>query len=164
MHDESGWVASTISWKLSGCFAELGRSADEGILRGPDWLETTPIGVAQAVTGFALGIARLAPRPLSLPQTSLTTANVVGNSLPTHLDLIMQLFSCPSGATLSYERGGKGAPLVLVHGSFSDHDTNWAQVRPALEEIFTVFAIARRGRGQTTSGPTLLDEAEDLAG
>ena len=67
----------------------------------------------------------------------------------------MQFFSCPSGATLSYEKTGKGSPLVLVHGSFSDHETNWALVRPALEEHFTVYAIARRGRGKTTSGPTL---------
>jgi pimeloyl-ACP methyl ester carboxylesterase len=76
---------------------------------------------------------------------------------------MMQFFSCPSGATLSYERAGKGPLLVLVHGSFSDHETNWALVRPALEKHFTVYAIARRGRGKTTSGPTLPDEAEDLA-
>lgn len=75
----------------------------------------------------------------------------------------MQFFSCPNGATLSYEKAGRGPPLVLVHGSFSDHETNWALVRPALEERYTVYAIARRGRGKTTSGPTLLDEAEDLA-
>ncbi|MCD7059388.1 alpha/beta fold hydrolase [Pelagibacterium xiamenense] len=75
----------------------------------------------------------------------------------------MQVFSCPGGATLSYEKAGQGPPLVLVHGSFSDHETNWALVRPALEEHFTVYAIARRGRGQTTSGPALLDEAENLA-
>jgi pimeloyl-ACP methyl ester carboxylesterase len=76
---------------------------------------------------------------------------------------MMQFFPCPSGATLSYEKAGDGPPLVLVHGSFSDHETNWAKVRPALGENFTVYAIARRGRGKTTSGPTLLDEAEDLA-
>lgn len=75
----------------------------------------------------------------------------------------MQFFPCPSGATLSYEKAGDGSPLVLVHGSFSNHETNWALVRPALEERFTVYAIARRGRGKTTSGPTLPDEAEDLA-
>ncbi|WP_415727083.1 alpha/beta fold hydrolase [Pseudaminobacter sp. NGMCC 1.201702] len=76
---------------------------------------------------------------------------------------MMQFFPCPSGATLSYEKAGDGSPLVLVHGSFSDHETNWALVRPALEGHFTVYAIARRGRGKTTSGPTLPDEAEDLA-
>lgn len=77
--------------------------------------------------------------------------------------LMMRFFSCPSGATMSYEMAGEGSPLVLVHGSFSDHVTNWALVRPALEEHFTVYAIARRGRGKTTSGPALADEAQDLA-
>jgi pimeloyl-ACP methyl ester carboxylesterase len=82
---------------------------------------------------------------------------------PHLVDEMMQFFSCPGSATLSYEKAGKGPPLVLVHGSFSDHETNWAMVRPALEEHFTVYAIARRGRGKTTSGPGLLDEAGDLA-
>lgn len=75
----------------------------------------------------------------------------------------MQLFSCPSGAKLSYEIYGEGPPLVLVHGSFSDHETNWAMVRPLLSEQFTLCAVARRGRGKTTSGPSLVDEAKDLA-
>lgn len=75
----------------------------------------------------------------------------------------MQLFPCPSGAILSYEISGNGPPLVLVHGSFSDHETNWALVRPILGERFTLYAVARRGRGRTTSGLTLLDEAKDLA-
>ena len=75
----------------------------------------------------------------------------------------MRLFSCPGGEALSYEKSGQGVPLVLVHGSFSDHDTNWALLRPALEAHFTLYAVARRGRGQTTCGPTLLAEANDLA-
>lgn len=75
----------------------------------------------------------------------------------------MQNFLCPSGSNLSYEISGIGPPLVLVHGSFSDHRTNWALVRPLLSERFTVYLIARRGRGRTTSGPTLVEEAGDLA-
>lgn len=75
----------------------------------------------------------------------------------------MELFTCPSGARLSYEKTGHGPPLVLVHGSFSDHETNWTQVCPVLSKRFTVYAIARRGRGKTTSGRTLIDEAKDLA-
>ncbi len=74
----------------------------------------------------------------------------------------MEIFYCPSGANLSYERSGEGPPLVLVHGSFSDHKTNWTLVHPFLSEHFTVYAVARRGRGQTTSGPALADEARDI--
>jgi pimeloyl-ACP methyl ester carboxylesterase len=71
----------------------------------------------------------------------------------------------PTGVTISYDKYGSGPPLVLVHGSFSDHDTNWEFVRPMLEERFTVYAIARRGRGETdaTEGHRVEDEANDVA-
>jgi pimeloyl-ACP methyl ester carboxylesterase len=60
---------------------------------------------------------------------------------------------------------GNGPPLVLVPGAFSDHRSNWAYVRPLLEPHFTVFAVARRGRGRTdaTSGHSLEDECGDVA-
>jgi pimeloyl-ACP methyl ester carboxylesterase len=68
------------------------------------------------------------------------------------------------GVTLSYDTYGSGPPLVLVHGSFSDHDTNWTFVKPILRERFTVCAVARRGRGQTdaTKGHSLNDEILDV--
>jgi pimeloyl-ACP methyl ester carboxylesterase len=67
--------------------------------------------------------------------------------------------------TISYERSGRGAPLVLVHGSFSNHQTNWEPVRPLLENEFTFHAVARRGRGEmeATEGHQLEDEARDVA-
>lgn len=54
---------------------------------------------------------------------------------------------------------------MLVHGGFSDHNTNWTYVKPLLEERFTVYAVARRGRGETdaTVGHSLRDEAADVA-
>jgi pimeloyl-ACP methyl ester carboxylesterase len=69
------------------------------------------------------------------------------------------------GTTISYERHGSGPALVLVHGGFSDHRTNWEFVLPMLEQRFTVYAIARRGRGETdaTAGHRLEDEAQDTA-
>ena len=71
----------------------------------------------------------------------------------------------PSGATISYDRYGRGPALVLVHGAFSDHHTNWEFVRPIFENQFTVYAIARRGRGETdaTADHSLQDEANDVA-
>lgn len=67
--------------------------------------------------------------------------------------------------TISYTKAGDGPPLVLVHGSLSDHETNWALVRPELERRFAVHAVARRGRGQTskTHGHSVHDEANDIA-
>ena len=77
----------------------------------------------------------------------------------------MQRIPSPAGVTVSYERYGSGLPLVLVHGSFSDHRTNWEFVRPLLGKQFTVHAIARRGRGETvaTRGHSLEDEGRDVA-
>lgn len=77
----------------------------------------------------------------------------------------MQQLKSPSGVTVSFETAGSGPPLVLVHGSFSDHRTNWAEVIEPLRERYTVHAIARRGRGETdaTQAHRVPDEAEDVA-
>jgi pimeloyl-ACP methyl ester carboxylesterase len=76
----------------------------------------------------------------------------------------MHRLALPDGVVVSYEKYGSGPPLVLVHGAFSDHDTNWEFVKPLLEKRFTVHAIARRGRGQTnaTEGQGLADEGMDV--
>jgi pimeloyl-ACP methyl ester carboxylesterase len=77
----------------------------------------------------------------------------------------MDRLKTPHGTTVSYEKHGSGPPLVLVHGSFSDHHTNWEFVLPSLAREFTVYAIARRGRGETdaTDGHSVEDEASDVA-
>jgi pimeloyl-ACP methyl ester carboxylesterase len=76
----------------------------------------------------------------------------------------MQRIPSPAGATVSYDTYGSGPPLVLVHGAFSDHQTNWEFVKPLFEQQFTVYAIARRGRGKTdaTEGHSLEDESRDV--
>jgi pimeloyl-ACP methyl ester carboxylesterase len=76
----------------------------------------------------------------------------------------MQRISSPVGAIVSYDKYGSGPPLVLVHGAFSDHKTNWEFVKPLFEKQFTVYAVARRGRGQTdaTEGHSLEDESRDV--
>src|SRR5262245_22642416 len=76
-----------------------------------------------------------------------------------------QFITTSNGITVSYAKYGSGPPLVLVHGGFSDEATNWEFVKPILEKQFTVYAIARRGRGETdaTEGHSLEDEAKDVA-
>jgi len=76
----------------------------------------------------------------------------------------MQRLTSPAGATVSYDQYGSGPPLVLVHGAFSDHKTNWEFVRPLFKKQFTIYAIARRGRGETdaTVGHSLEDESLDV--
>jgi pimeloyl-ACP methyl ester carboxylesterase len=68
------------------------------------------------------------------------------------------------GTSIAYERSGSGPPLVLVHGSISDH-TYWRAVLPALSARFTVHAMERRGRGESGDAhPYRIDrEAEDVA-
>lgn len=70
-----------------------------------------------------------------------------------------------NGITVSYDRYGDGPPLVLVHGSFTDHRTNWEAIAPVLDTRFTVHAVARRGRGATDAshGHGVEDEARDVA-
>lgn len=52
------------------------------------------------------------------------------------------------GTRIAYEKTGEGPPLVLVHGTGDDH-TYWEMVQPILAKHFTVFAIDRRGRGES---------------
>ena len=70
----------------------------------------------------------------------------------------MHRVTSSAGITVSDDKRGSGPTLVLVHGAFSDHVTNWEFVLPLLENQFTIFAIARRGRGETdaTMGHSLL--------
>lgn len=47
--------------------------------------------------------------------------------------------------------GGEGPPIVLVHGSFSDH-TAWNLPVGALNKHFTTFSMDRRGFGASGDG------------
>jgi pimeloyl-ACP methyl ester carboxylesterase len=77
----------------------------------------------------------------------------------------VQRITTPAGVTVAWDRYGSGPALVLVHGAFSDHDSNWKFVKPLLEKRFTIHAVARRGRGETdaTRGHGLQDEGSDVA-
>ena len=52
---------------------------------------------------------------------------------------------------LYYEKSGKGAPLLLLHGNGEDH-TIFDKLVPLLEQSYTVYAIDSRGHGE--SNPT----------
>ena len=64
----------------------------------------------------------------------------------------METIRSSDGTLIAYQRSGQGTPLVLVHGTTADH-TRWAPVLPMLEQSFTVYALDRRGRGE--SGDTM---------
>ena len=69
------------------------------------------------------------------------------------------------GTSIAYQRSGSGKPLVLVHGT-SGTFRRWAPVLPLLERHFTVYAMDRRGRGESgdSSSPYAAErEFEDVA-
>jgi len=71
-----------------------------------------------------------------------------------------------NGIQLAYIRGGKGTPLVLLHGYPLDHHL-WDGVLPLLEDTFDVILPDLRGFGKSTivdSSPTMEDYASDIAG
>jgi pimeloyl-ACP methyl ester carboxylesterase len=68
------------------------------------------------------------------------------------------------GTEIAFRRSGKGSPVVLVHGAAADH-SRWTPILPLLEEHFTVYAVDRRGRGQSgdTEPYAVQREFEDIA-
>ncbi|TVR30523.1 MAG: alpha/beta hydrolase [Nitriliruptor sp.] len=68
------------------------------------------------------------------------------------------------GTQIGYFTSGEGPPLVLVHGTASDH-TRWDALRGHLEAQVTVHAVDRRGRGASGDGPdyAIEREYEDVA-
>lgn len=70
----------------------------------------------------------------------------------------------PDDVRIACEVSGAGPPLVLVHGAGSGR-WSFDAVRPHLERRFTVIAIDRRGRGDSTDGAdySLEREFEDVA-
>jgi len=69
----------------------------------------------------------------------------------------------PDGVRLACDVAGEGPPLVMVHGAGS---ARWSfdLVRPLLEPEFTVWALDRRGRGNSGDGDdySLEREFEDV--
>jgi pimeloyl-ACP methyl ester carboxylesterase len=88
-----------------------------------------------------------------------------GRTMMTDTMAAIERITAPSGVTVSYDTYGSGPPLVLVHGGFSDHRTNWQEVKAMLADRFSVYAVARRGRGESsaTQGHSVEDEAADVA-
>lgn len=70
-----------------------------------------------------------------------------------------------NGVELFCEAGGDGDPLVLVHGSWGDHET-WSQVVHPLALRFRVLVYDRRGHSQSERPPgpgSRFEDEEDLA-
>jgi pimeloyl-ACP methyl ester carboxylesterase len=60
----------------------------------------------------------------------------------------METIKSADGTLVAFQKSGSGPPLVLIHGGTADH-TRWNPVLPELERYFTVYAVDRRGRGES---------------
>ena len=76
----------------------------------------------------------------------------------------MEKVTSKDGTPIAFRRSGEGKPLLLVHGTTADHH-RWAAISPQLEPHFTVYAMDRRGRGDSGDAPeyNINREAEDVA-
>jgi pimeloyl-ACP methyl ester carboxylesterase len=64
----------------------------------------------------------------------------------------------PDGATIAFRTSGSGRPLLLVHGALRDR-ASWGAALPHLEREFTVYAMDRRGRGDSAPpAPASVDD------
>lgn len=78
----------------------------------------------------------------------------------------MESVMSADGTEIAFERMGSGPPLVLVHGGIGDHRFwDLSGVRPALTEHCTVYAMDRRGCGESEFPDSFVKEreAEDVA-
>ena len=75
----------------------------------------------------------------------------------------METVKSRDGTRIAYRRSGAGPPLVVVHETAADH-TRWAAMLPQIEPHFTVYALDRRGRGESGDTPpyALEREVEDV--
>lgn len=76
----------------------------------------------------------------------------------------MEQITSPNGTIIGFRRSGAGRPLLLVHGTTADH-RRWSSITPQFEQHFTVYAMDRRGRGESSDSPDydIMREAEDVA-
>jgi pimeloyl-ACP methyl ester carboxylesterase len=76
----------------------------------------------------------------------------------------MDKITSKDGTLLACQQTGVGSPLVLVHGT-GGASARWRPILPALEEHFSLYALDRRGRGDSGDAPdyALEREFEDVA-
>jgi pimeloyl-ACP methyl ester carboxylesterase len=76
----------------------------------------------------------------------------------------METILSKDGARITYEKVGYGKPVVLVHGTGTDH-SRWKSVIPFLENTYALYIMDRRGRGMSSDPQpySIEREYEDVA-
>jgi pimeloyl-ACP methyl ester carboxylesterase len=78
---------------------------------------------------------------------------------------MMEKITSRDGTSIACYRSGTGPPLILVPGSGAANPVAWTEVIPTLEEHFTVYAVDRRGHGESgdNAAYAIEREFEDIA-
>lgn len=71
----------------------------------------------------------------------------------------MDTITSKDGTPIAYRRSGTGPPLILVHGTGGSY-VRWASVLPVLETHFSLYAVDRRGRGDSGDAASYAIERE----
>ena len=76
----------------------------------------------------------------------------------------METILSTDNTAIAYQKTGVGAPLIMVHGTNGSH-AHWSLCLAQLNQHFTVYAMERRGHGQSgdTSEYCIEREYEDIA-
>src|SRR5262249_2366847 len=74
-------------------------------------------------------------------------------------DLLMPKVQSADGTPIGFAVSGRGPPLVLVHGTTTEH-SRWSPLLSALEPFFRIYRVDRRGRGGSGDAPTYAIERE----
>ena len=61
---------------------------------------------------------------------------------------VLEHVTSSDGTRIGYRRSGQGPPLVLIHGATGAH-WSFRYLVPAIVDRFTVYAVDRRGRGES---------------
>jgi pimeloyl-ACP methyl ester carboxylesterase len=119
----------------------------KGYITRREWLHLMLLSSGFGLTGITLAFAATP----HLPKKTMET-------------IALEKVRSKDGTQIAFWRSGSGPPLVLVHGTTADH-TRWAPVLAPFEEKYTVYAVDRRGRGESGDAAVynINREYEDIA-
>jgi pimeloyl-ACP methyl ester carboxylesterase len=72
---------------------------------------------------------------------------------------MIKTIASKDGTPIAYRRSGRGPSLILTHGTGGSH-ARWAAILPALEPYFSLYAVDRRGRGESGDAESYAIERE----
>ncbi|MEV6594785.1 alpha/beta fold hydrolase [Streptomyces acidicola] len=128
-------------------------SVSRRLSRRPQSFTKTVVACVLAIV-LAAGTAACAPQdgPAPAAHASVTSTD------PAFTRVFRHKFATVDGVRMHYVKGGKGSPVILLHG-WPQTWYSWWPVMPALAKHHTVYALDLPGLGDSTGSPTGYDKA-----